>query len=93
MKSKTFTGKDKPDLDRQIWNWRSANSHMSVKKIHPMEDLPLRLHKPHVQFGKIKPSLDPSRLRGLNLGRHTGELRRGKPPLRGYKGALNVALS
>jgi hypothetical protein len=54
MKSKTFTGKDKPDLDRQIWSWRSANLHISVKKIHPIKDVPFRMHRPHVRFDKIK---------------------------------------
>jgi len=54
MKTKTFIGKNKPDLDRQIWNWRSANSHISVKKIHPIKDVPLRLHRPHVRLSTSK---------------------------------------
>ena len=54
MKSKTFIGKDRPDLDRQIWNWRSANSHISVKKIHPIKDIPLRMHRPNVVRAKIE---------------------------------------
>ena len=54
MKSKTFTGKDKPDLDRQIWNWRSANAHINVKNIHPIKDIPIRLHRPNVRFSASK---------------------------------------
>ena len=54
MKSKIFIRKDKPDLDRQIWNWRSANMNISVKKIHPIKNVPLRMHKPLVRFDKIE---------------------------------------
>jgi len=54
MKSKTFAGKDKPDLDRQIWNWRSVNAHIKVKKIHPIKDIPIRLHRPHIRFNTSK---------------------------------------
>ena len=55
IKSKTFTGKHKSDLDRQIWHWRSANLHISVNKVHPIKDIPLRLHRPRVRLSTSNP--------------------------------------
>jgi hypothetical protein len=46
MGSKTFTGKDKHDLDQQIWNWRSANPTISVVKTHPIENLQIKAISP-----------------------------------------------
>jgi hypothetical protein len=44
MKSITFTGSDKLDLDAQISNWRLANSHISVREVHGIKYMPQRRH-------------------------------------------------
>lgn len=54
QKSITFAGDDKPDLDRQIWNWRSVNSHFRVTKIHPIKYMPTRMHAPDLQLDRKK---------------------------------------
>jgi hypothetical protein len=43
METKIFTGKDKTDLDQQIWNWRQANPKFILKETHPIETLPLEI--------------------------------------------------
>jgi hypothetical protein len=58
MKSETFKGKDKYDLDKQIWDWRSAHPNFVVKKTHPIEKLPVDLSKPVSQFAKKIPAAD-----------------------------------
>jgi hypothetical protein len=52
MKSITFTGKDKYDLDQKVGKWLSDNTAITVKKKHPIEILSLVMSKPH--FGKIE---------------------------------------
>jgi hypothetical protein len=39
--NKRFIGKDKFDLDRQQWDWQSANPRAVVTKVHPDEMLPV----------------------------------------------------
>jgi hypothetical protein len=43
IKSKLFTGKDTFDLDKQQWDWRSANPAAVVTKVHSDETLPLEM--------------------------------------------------
>jgi hypothetical protein len=57
MKSKTFTGKDKQDLDKQVWAWRSQSSKVAVKKTYPDEILPVVASKPAGKFAP-KSSVD-----------------------------------
>ena len=52
MQSKTFTGKDKFDLDQQIRNWQLANPHVAVKKIYPAEKLPIEITKSAASLAK-----------------------------------------
>jgi hypothetical protein len=47
VKSRTFTGKDKNDLDWQLWKWVSDNPDIRLKKVLPLEKV-----KPW--FGKIE---------------------------------------
>jgi hypothetical protein len=58
MKSVTFKGKDKLDLDRQEWDWKSSHPNVVVKKIYPDENLPADLTKPKVTFAKKNPAQD-----------------------------------
>jgi hypothetical protein len=60
MKTVKFKGKDKPDLDRQEWDWRAnqTNPNFVVKKIHPDENLPADLTKPTGQFATKNPAPD-----------------------------------
>jgi hypothetical protein len=58
MKSVMFKGKDKPDLDRQEWDWKSAHPNVVVKKIHPDENLPIDFTKPTGRFTKKNPAPD-----------------------------------
>jgi hypothetical protein len=37
MKSMTLKGKDETDLERQLWDWRSANPKAVVTTKHPVE--------------------------------------------------------
>jgi hypothetical protein len=46
MKSHTFKGKNEDDLEKQLWDWRTANPKAIVKQKHPIERLPLNLAKP-----------------------------------------------
>jgi hypothetical protein len=45
MKTETFKGKNKQNLDRKIWDWKLTHGRFVVKKTHPMEDLPNDLHR------------------------------------------------
>ncbi len=54
MKSLTFTGYDKSDVDRQIWIWRAANSHIAVKKIHSPRYMPASIHASRTDKSKSK---------------------------------------
>jgi hypothetical protein len=45
MPPKTFEGIDKPDLDKQIWDWKSANPKFKESKRYPIETLPLNMTK------------------------------------------------
>ena len=46
MKSIVFTGKDKFDVEKQIWDWRSAHPKVIIEKIYPEEMLPVEYKKP-----------------------------------------------
>jgi hypothetical protein len=46
MKTETFKGKDKQDLDKKIWDWKLTHGRFVVKKTHPMENLPIDLNRP-----------------------------------------------
>jgi hypothetical protein len=48
MKTKTLTGKDKYDLDKQQWDWQSG-SKIVIGKQWPDERLPLTMSAP--RFG------------------------------------------
>ncbi len=56
MKSKTFEGKDKFDLDQQVVAWRSANPKAVIKKTYPDENLPVHATKPTSMFAKKDPA-------------------------------------
>ncbi len=43
MPTKTFEGKDQPDLDKQIWDWKSINPKFKELKRYPVERLPLNM--------------------------------------------------
>ena len=43
MLTKTFEGKDDADLDKQIWDWKSANPKIKELKRHMVETLPLSM--------------------------------------------------
>jgi hypothetical protein len=45
MPTKTFEGIDRPDLDKQIWDWKSANPKVKESKRYPVEMLPLNMTK------------------------------------------------
>jgi hypothetical protein len=42
MNSITFVGVDKQDLDKQMLDWRAANSNFAIKKVHSPIHLPPR---------------------------------------------------
>jgi hypothetical protein len=42
MKTTTFRGKDEVDIERQLWDWRTANPKAVISTKHPIERLPLR---------------------------------------------------
>ena len=48
MKTETFRGKNKQDLDKKIWDWKLTHGRFVVKKTHPMENLPIDLNRPKV---------------------------------------------
>jgi hypothetical protein len=58
MKSETFKGKNKRDLYRKIWEWKSAHPNAVVKETHTIENLPVDLSKPTGKFAKIDPLAD-----------------------------------
>jgi hypothetical protein len=58
MESKTFTGKDQYDVDRQIWDWRQANPTIKVVKTHSAEEIPLRMRASSPNHGPIPPAQD-----------------------------------
>jgi hypothetical protein len=43
MKTTTFKGKDEPDLEKQLWDWRQANPKAVNITRHPIERLPLEM--------------------------------------------------
>jgi hypothetical protein len=45
MPTKTFEGKDPVDLNKQIWDWKSANPKIKELKRHAVETLPLTMNK------------------------------------------------
>lgn len=45
MPSKIFEGKDKFDLDKQMWDWKSANPKIKELKRYPIERLPWNVSK------------------------------------------------
>jgi len=53
MKSETFKGKNKRDLYKKIWEWKSAHPNAIVKETHPNENLPVDLSKSMGKFAKI----------------------------------------
>jgi hypothetical protein len=56
MKTKTFTGKDERDLNKQKWEWHSTYPNAVVKKIYPIETLSPDLTRPAGRFAKIGPA-------------------------------------
>jgi len=56
MKTETFKGKDKQDLDKQIWDWKLTNGRVVVKTTHPMESLPIDLKRTKGKGAKIIPA-------------------------------------
>jgi hypothetical protein len=60
-KTRLFTGKDGYDLDRQLWDWRSANPAAINVKQAPDKPLPLDMTTPS-RFAKIVPTDMVSRL-------------------------------
>jgi hypothetical protein len=53
MKSMTFRGKDETDIERQLWDWRSANPKAVVTTKHPIEHLIPEM-KPVSRFAKLQ---------------------------------------
>jgi hypothetical protein len=43
MKTTTFRGKDEVDIERQLWDWRTANRQAVIFTKHPIERLPLEM--------------------------------------------------
>jgi hypothetical protein len=56
MKTETFRGENKQDLDKKIWDWKLTNGNFVVKKTHPMETLPIDLNRPKGTGVKIVPA-------------------------------------
>ena len=56
MKTETFKGKDKQDLDKKIWDWKLTHGRFVVKKTHPMENLPINLNRPKGKGAKMVPA-------------------------------------
>ena len=52
MPSKTFEGKDKYDLDKQIWDWKSANPKVKELKRESIKSLPLTVTAPTMPYAK-----------------------------------------
>jgi hypothetical protein len=53
MKSETFKGKNKRDLYKKIWEWKSAHPNAVVKETHTIENLPVDFSKPTGKFAKM----------------------------------------
>jgi hypothetical protein len=54
---KVLAGKDKYDLDKQQWEWQSANPKVIIRKVYRDEDLPLKVV--NRRFGeKLPPAAD-----------------------------------
>jgi hypothetical protein len=53
MKSETFKGKNKRDLYKKIWEWKSAHPNAIVKETHTIENLPVDLSKPTGKFAPL----------------------------------------
>jgi hypothetical protein len=58
MKSETFKGKNKRDLYRTIWEWKSVHPNAVVKETQTIENLPVDLRNPKSKFAKIDPLAD-----------------------------------
>ena len=56
MKTETFKGKNKQDLDKKIWDWKLTHGSFVVKKTHPMENLPINLNRPKGKGAKMVPA-------------------------------------
>ena len=52
MQTKTFKGKDKADIDQQLWEWRLDNPKIKVLEVYPFERLPLEIN-PIRRFSEI----------------------------------------
>jgi hypothetical protein len=60
--TKTFTGKDSYDLDKQLWDWRSDNPLAVITKVHSDEALLLEMAS--VRYGEkiLSPDLVSRRI-------------------------------
>ena len=57
MKTETFRGKDKQDLDKKIWHWMLTHGNFVVEKTHPMEkNVPIDLNRPKGKGVKMVPA-------------------------------------
>ena len=57
MKTETFRGKDKQDLDKKIWDWMLTHGNFVVEKTHPMEkNVPIDLNRPKGKGVKMVPA-------------------------------------
>ena len=56
MKTETFKGKNKQDLDKKIWDWKLIHGRFVVKTTHPMENLPIDLKRITGKGAKIIPA-------------------------------------
>ena len=43
MKTKIFRGKDKADIDAQVWAWKVNNPKIIMVDTYPIERLPLQM--------------------------------------------------
>jgi len=59
-----ITGMNKHDLDKKQWDWRSAHPKAVVLKVHPDEQLPLKMT--HVRRGEKRPPADDQVSRGID---------------------------
>ena len=56
LKTETFKGKNKQDLDKKIWDWKLVHGGFRVKTTHPMENLPVDLNGPKGKGAKMIPA-------------------------------------
>jgi hypothetical protein len=56
MKTEIFKGKNKQDLDKQIWDWKLTHGSFVVKKTYPVENLPINLNRPKGKGAKMAPT-------------------------------------